>query len=197
MKTDQHALLFWNHVCGLHGDFCFQLSCSNEHVLVLIFYSQGTNWVINGPAGTLISWAINAYIGSKKQQFAKSGRLHLQVRWKKLDFQNWLTSFHPWATLVPKDKKAILLSPALCQGLGGKSGWNVFTNQNDGFLPVSTSVLTNNICGVSTSNSVTEATLHQKTLQITFHGGLYHPGFGDKVRIREPEKFPKFYAAFK
>lgn len=120
MKTDQHALLFWNHVCGLHGDFCFQLSCSNEHVLVLIFYSQGTNWVINGPAGTLISWAINAYIGSKKQQFAKSGRLHLQVRWKKLDFQNWLTSFHPWATLVPKDKKAILLSPALCQGLGGK-----------------------------------------------------------------------------
>lgn len=78
-----------------------------------------------------------------------------------------------------------------------KVGKSVFSpTKMTGFLPVSTSVLTNNICGVSTSNSVTEATLHQKTLQITFHGGLYHPGFGDKVRIREPEKFPKFYAAF-
>lgn len=35
--------------------FVSQLSCPNEHVLVLRLYSQGTNWVINGPAGTLIS----------------------------------------------------------------------------------------------------------------------------------------------
>lgn len=34
MKTDQPALLFLNHVCGIHGDFCFQLRCPNEHVLV-------------------------------------------------------------------------------------------------------------------------------------------------------------------
>lgn len=63
---------------------------------------------------------------------------------------------------------------------------------------MNTSGLTENICAVSTRNSVMEATLHQKTSQITFHGRLYHPGFGDKkVKIRELEKFAKFYAAFK
>lgn len=55
MKTDQQALLFLNHVCSIHGDFCFQLSCLNEHVLVPMLYAQRTNWIINGPAGALIS----------------------------------------------------------------------------------------------------------------------------------------------
>lgn len=74
MKTDQPALLFLNHVCGRHGDFCFQLRCPNEHVLVPMLYSQGTNWAINGPAGALVSRATNAYWVQKKnkrQQFAK------------------------------------------------------------------------------------------------------------------------------
>lgn len=55
MKTDQRALPFLNRVYGLHGDFCFQLRCPNEHVLVLEFYSQETNRAIKGPAGALIS----------------------------------------------------------------------------------------------------------------------------------------------
>ena len=59
MKTDQHALLLLTHVCCRHGDFCFQLRSPNEHVLVPRLHSQRiTHWVIDGPAGALISRAL-------------------------------------------------------------------------------------------------------------------------------------------
>jgi hypothetical protein len=54
MKTDQRALFFLNHVSGLHGEFCFQLRCPNEHVLVPEFYFKKQTWqlmALRGPNG--------------------------------------------------------------------------------------------------------------------------------------------------
>lgn len=55
MKTDHHGLLFFKHVCCIHGDFRFQLAFPNERALVPMPYCHGRNWRTNGPAGALIS----------------------------------------------------------------------------------------------------------------------------------------------
>lgn len=185
MKTDQPALLFLNHVCGIHGDFCFQLRCPNEHVFVPVLYSQRTNRTINGPAGALISWAITAHWVKKATVCKVSESASKKLGGRNLIFGSGLPPSPLMPPQPPQTKRMSFVDCLLPQSRRKiyTRISNIFTNKNDSVQPMRGKG--QHPCGVQ-GHSVAGPTLHITTSQMTYHGRYYHPGFEEeKSRSRE------------